>query len=62
MQLSSAAVCQNILLCAQSLGYAAQWITEYSYDEVITQELTKNNNDVLDLSILEKKRMNQRKG
>ena len=46
MQLSSAAVCQNILLCAQSLGYAAQWITEwYSYDEVITQELTNNNND-----------------
>ena len=27
-------------------GYAAQWITEwYSYDEVITQELTNNNND-----------------
>ena len=46
MQLSSAAVCQNILLCAQSLGYAAQWITEwYSYDEVITQELTNNNDD-----------------
>ena len=46
MQLSSAAVCQNILLCAQSLGYAAQWITEwYSYDEVITQELTSNDND-----------------
>ena len=46
MQLSSAAVCQNILLCAQSLGYAAQWITEwYAYDEVITQELTNNNND-----------------
>ena len=46
MQLSSAAVCQNILLCAQSLGYAAQWITEwYSYDKVITQELTNNNND-----------------
>ena len=46
MQLSSAAVCQNILLCAQSLGYAAQWITEwYSYDEVITQELTNNDDD-----------------
>ena len=46
MQLSSAAVCQNILLCAQSLGFAAQWITEwYSYDEIITQELTNNNND-----------------
>tara|TARA_Y100001968_G_scaffold150811_1_gene137981 strand:+ start:145 stop:666 length:522 start_codon:yes stop_codon:yes gene_type:complete len=46
MQLSSAAVCQNILLCAQSLGYAAQWLTEwYSYDEAITQELTNNDND-----------------
>ena len=46
MQLSSAAVCQNILLCAQSLGYAAQWLTEwYSYDQVIAKELTNNYND-----------------
>ena len=46
MQLSSAAVCQNILICAQSLGYAAQWVTEwYSYDEVIIKELGNNPND-----------------
>ena len=46
MQLSSAAVCQNILICAQSLGYAAQWVTEwYSYDEFIIKELGNNPND-----------------
>ena len=46
MQLSSAAVCQNMLICAQSLGYAAQWVTEwYSYDEVIIKELGNNPND-----------------
>ena len=40
MQLSSAAVCQNLLISAQSLGYAAQWLTEwYTYDEVILKEL-----------------------
>ena len=34
MQLSSGAVCMNLLSCAQSLGYAAQWLTEwYSYNE-----------------------------
>ena len=34
MQLSAGAVCQNILIAAQSLNYAAQWITEwYSYNE-----------------------------
>ena len=34
MQLSSGAVCMNLLACAQSLGYAAQWLTEwYSYNE-----------------------------
>ena len=34
MQLSSGAVCMNLLCCAQSLGYAAQWLTEwYSYNE-----------------------------
>ena len=40
MQLSSAAVCQNILISAQSQGYAAQWLTEwYSYDEYILKKL-----------------------
>ena len=33
MVLSSGAVCMNLLSCAQSLGYAAQWLTEwYSYN------------------------------
>ena len=40
MQLSSAAVCMNILSCAQSKGYAAQWITEwYAYNNRMLQEL-----------------------
>jgi nitroreductase len=34
MQLSAGAVCQNLLLAAQSYSYAAQWLTEwYSYNE-----------------------------
>ena len=34
MELSSGAVCSNILVAAQSLGYAAQWLTEwYSYND-----------------------------
>ena len=34
MQLSSGAVCMNLLSSAQSMGYAAQWLTEwYSYNE-----------------------------
>ncbi len=34
MRLSSGAVCMNLLSCAQSLGYAAQWLTEwYAYNE-----------------------------
>ena len=46
MQLSSAAVCQNILICAQSLGYAAQWLTEwYSYDDFIIKALGASSND-----------------
>ena len=33
MTLSSGAVCMNLLSCAQSLGYAAQWLTEwYAYN------------------------------
>ena len=33
MVLSSGAVCMNLLSCAQSLGYAAQWLTEwYAYN------------------------------
>ena len=34
MKLSAGAVCSNILVAAQSLGYAAQWLTEwYSYND-----------------------------
>ena len=34
MELSTGAVCSNILFAAQSLGYAAQWLTEwYSYNK-----------------------------
>ena len=34
MELSTGAVCSNILFTAQSLGYAAQWLTEwYSYNK-----------------------------
>ncbi len=34
MELSTGAVCSNILIAAQSLGYAAQWLTEwYSYND-----------------------------
>ena len=34
MQLSSGAVCMNLLSAAQSKGYAAQWLTEwYSYND-----------------------------
>ena len=40
MQLSSGAVCMNLLSCAQSMGYAAQWLTEwYSYDERVLSHL-----------------------
>ena len=34
MQLSAGAVCMNLLSSAQSLGYAAQWLTEwYAYND-----------------------------
>ena len=40
MQLSSAAVCMNLLNCAQSMGYAAQWLTEwYAYNNEVLKEL-----------------------
>ena len=39
MELSTGAVCSNILVAAQSLGYAAQWLTEwYSYNEEVLRE------------------------
>ena len=43
MELSTGAVCSNILTAAQSLGYAAQWLTEwYSYNEFMIRELGGN--------------------
>ena len=40
MILSSGAVCMNLLSCAQSLGYAAQWLTEwYSYNNKMLEYL-----------------------
>ncbi len=39
-QLSAGAVCQNILLAASSLGYGAQWLTEWpAYDAEVQQAL-----------------------
>ena len=40
MNLSSGAVCMNLLSCAQSLGYAAQWLTEwYAYNKKMLEYL-----------------------
>ena len=40
MELSTGAVCSNILVAAQSLGYAAQWLTEwYSYNDRMIKEV-----------------------
>ena len=40
MELSTGAVCSNILVSAQSLGYAAQWLTEwYSYNNRMIKEV-----------------------
>ena len=40
MVLSSGAVCMNLLSCAQSLGYAAQWLTEwYAYNDKMLEFL-----------------------
>lgn len=38
--LSAGAACQNLLVAAQSLGYAAQWLTEwYAYDVAVCRAL-----------------------
>ena len=40
MQLSAGAVCTTLLYAAQSLDYAAQWLTEwYSYNEKMLKAL-----------------------
>ena len=42
-QLSAGAVCTNLLLAAQSLGYAAQWLTEWpAYDNIVIDALGGN--------------------
>ncbi len=47
MRLSSGAVCMNLLSCAQSLNYAAQWLTEwYAYNDKVLEYLGgKKEND-----------------
>ena len=43
MELSTGAVCSNILVAAQSLGYAAQWLTEwYSYNKTMISAVGGN--------------------
>ena len=43
MELSSGAVCTTLLIATQSLGYAAQWLTEwYAYSKAIIIELGGN--------------------
>ena len=38
--LSSGAACQTMLIAAQSMGYAAQWLTEwYAYDSDVKNAL-----------------------
>ena len=45
MHLSSGAVCMNLLSSAQSMGYAAQWLTEwYAYNDKMLQFLGGNIN------------------
>ena len=40
MELSAGAVCMNLVTAAQSLGYAAQWVTEwYAYNSAMLQAL-----------------------
>ncbi len=39
-QLSAGAVCQNLLIAATAMGFAAQWLTEwYAFDDKIAQVL-----------------------
>ena len=45
-QLSSAIVCYNLCLAAQSFGFGAQWLTEwYSYDDDIKSEMGLNSRE-----------------
>jgi len=43
MELSAGAVCTTLLIASQSLGYAAQWLTEwYAYNRNMIKELGGN--------------------
>lgn len=45
-ELSAGAACQNILQAASSLGYGAQWITEwYAFDSRVNQALSLTGNE-----------------
>jgi len=44
--LSSGAACQTMLIAAQSIGYAAQWLTEwYAYDANVKQAIGAESGD-----------------
>lgn len=44
--LSSGAACQTMLIAAQSMGYAAQWLTEwYAYDANVKQAIGAESGD-----------------
>ncbi len=44
--LSAGAVCQNILIAANAMGFAAQWLSEwYAYDEAVLAELGLSANE-----------------
>jgi len=44
--LTAGAVCQNILIASNAMGYASQWLTEwYAYDNVVLKKLNLNPNE-----------------
>ena len=44
--LTAGAVCQNILIASNAMGYASQWLTEwYAYDKVVLKKLNLNPNE-----------------
>lgn len=46
--LSAGASCQNLLIAAQSMGFAAQWLTQwYTYDEKINDHLGLSDTEMM---------------
>ncbi|MDC0111074.1 nitroreductase [Emcibacteraceae bacterium] len=44
--LTAGAICQNILIASNAMGYASQWLTEwYAYDKVVLKKLNLNPNE-----------------